>query len=120
MEKRVTKMASKKTVETETTTNETVTLEQLQASRKALNVQIKALKQTRKANGLAEVIARQENTPNKALVLTIQAAVRQRVRHGAELDDAVAGVLAVCEQIARAALDKPEPSAEGEPEEPEA
>ena len=111
-------MATKKT-ETQTE-NETpvVTLETMKAQRKALSEQIKAAEAERKAskqNTLADEIARQEATPNKALVRTIQAAVRLRVQHGATLDDAVTGFLAMCERIARAALDKPaEPEGEDE------
>lgn len=110
-------MASKKNAtETQAEATETpaVTLETLKAQRQALSEQIKALKATHKANGLAEEIARQEATPNKALVRTIQAAVRLRVQHGATLDDAVAGVVAMCERFAKAALDKPEADAEEE------
>ncbi len=89
-------MATKTATPTEVTPTNITKLAQLRAEKRVLDEQIKAAKADEKVDRLPAVQERQATAPNKALVVTLQAALRQRLAAGQPRDEAIAGVLENC------------------------
>ena len=85
-------------------------LAQIRAEQARLRDEMRTLRDGAKAKRLEDVIASQKASPNKALVQTLQAALRGRLLAGQPRDEAIAGVLENCRAFLEA-TPAPEPKA---------
>jgi hypothetical protein len=81
-------------------------LAQLRAEKQRIADEIKAAKDAAKGDRLADEIARQREHPNKALVYTLGAALRNRIAAGQERATAIDEILEQCRALLESAPER--------------